>query len=117
MCCFILLFPTQGKFCPWPKCFPNVYLDFCWAPMLSRKAAENALDEYLDLVPYNKLMWGGDAFRVEEAYGASCLAREVLASVLAERIETGDIDMEGALRISKAILHDNARDVFKLGLP
>ncbi len=58
-------------------------------------------------------MWGGDSFRVEEAYAAACVTREVMASVLAERVKKGDMDLEMAIRVSEAILHGNARDLFE----
>ncbi len=112
---FILLhfaFPYIGQVFSLAKMFPNVYLDFCWVPMLSRSAAARALEEFFDLVPYHKLVWGGDAYRVEEAYAGACLAREVMASVLAGRVERGDLDEEMALTVARAILRDNAMELF-----
>ena len=113
---FVLLhlsFPYIRQAFSLSKMFPNVFLDFCWVPMISEKVAVQALDEFLDLVPYNKLMWGGDSFRVEGAYAAACVTREVMASVLAERVKKGDMDLEMAIRVSEAILHGNARDLFE----
>ncbi len=113
---FVLLhlsFPYIRQAFSLSKMFPNVFLDFCWVPMLSEKVAAQALDEFLDLVPYSKLMWGGDSFRVEGAYAAACVTREVMASVLAERVKKGDMDLEMAVRVSEAILHGNARDLFE----
>jgi len=114
---FVLLhlsFPYIRQAFSLSKMFPNVFLDFCWVPTLSNKVAAQALDEFLDLVPYNKLMWGGDSFRVEAAYAGACAAREVIASVLAGRVQRGDMNMEMAIRVSQAILHGNARDLFDL---
>ncbi len=114
---FVLLhfsFPFVGEAFSLAKMFPNVYLDFCWVPMLSKSAATQALDQCFDLVPTNKIMWGGDAFRVEEAYAGACAAREVVASVLASRIDRGDLNIETALNIAHAVFHDNARDLFNL---
>ena len=114
---FVLLhfsFPYVRQVFSLAKMFPNVYLDFCWVPMLSTRAAAETLNEFIDLVPYNKLMWGGDSYRVEEAYAGACLAREVVAEVLAGRIDRGDMDFETAIKISKAIFHDNAREVYQL---
>ena len=113
---FVLLhlsFPYIRQAFSLSKMFPNVFLDFCWVPMLSSKVAAQALDEFLDLVPYSKLMWGGDSFRVEEAYAAACVTREVMASVLAGRVKQGDMDMEMAIRVSQAILHGNALDFYQ----
>jgi len=96
------------------KMFPNVFLDFCWVPMISVNIAKRALNDFLDLIPYNKLMWGGDASRVEEAYAGSRIAREVIASVLAERVEKKNINIDRALEIASAILHDNASKFYNL---
>lgn len=41
------------------KIFPNVYLDLCWVSILSKEVAITSLKEYFDLVPVNKLTWGG----------------------------------------------------------
>jgi len=98
------------------KMFPNVFLDFCWVPMISINIAKRALNDFLDLIPYNKLMWGGDAPRVEEAYAGSRMAREVIASVLAERVEKKNINIDRALEIASAILHDNASKFYNLKL-
>jgi hypothetical protein len=114
---FVLLhfsFPYVRQVFSLAKMFPHVFLDFCWVPMLSMKAATQTLDEFFDLVPYNKLMWGGDSYRVEEAYAGACLAREVMATVLAGRINKGDMDFSLAMRISQAIFRDNAWDVYRL---
>lgn len=107
-------FPYTGQVLSLAKMFPNVVLDFCWVPLLSSRVAIRAIDEFLDLVPYNKLMWGGDSYRVEEAYGASCLAREVVGSVLADRIDRGDMDLERAMTVARAIFCENAREFFAL---
>lgn len=96
------------------KMFPNVFLDFCWVPMISINIAKRALNDFLDLIPYNKLMWGGDASRVEEAYAGSRMVREVIASVLAERVQKKNINIDRALEIASAILHDNALNFYNL---
>jgi len=114
---FVLLhfsFPYMHEAFSLAKMFSNVYIDFCWVPMLSKRAAAQALDEYFDLVPGNKIMWGGDAFRVEEAYAGACAAKEVVTSVLADRIGRGDLDMEGAVELAHALFYGNARNLFQL---
>ena len=112
---FVLLhfsFPYMQQAFSLAKMFPNVYLDFCWVPMLSKRAAVTALDEFFDLVPNNKLMWGGDAFRVEEAYAAACAAREVMAMVMAGRVDCGDLDLEAAEQLCRSVFYGNAKEFF-----
>ena len=69
--------------------FPNVYLNLCWAPSLSKRLCVTALDLFLDMVPANKLMgFGGDTDRWPEwSLGELALTREVISEVLARRID------------------------------
>ena len=93
------------------KMFPNLYLDICWTSCLSSRLAEKSLSLALDLIPCNKIMWGGDAERVEDAYSSTRLSLEVIARVLAKKIKSG---MSGtyALRVAHDILHQNALHLY-----
>ena len=43
------------------KEFSNVHLNFCWLHVISQRAARDALDEALEMIPTNKLIgFGGD---------------------------------------------------------
>ena len=57
------------------KIFSNVYLNFCWLPVLSPTATKNRLDEWIEVVPNNKFLWGGDCLGVESAYGSVSFAK------------------------------------------
>ncbi len=94
------------------KNFANVYLDLCWLPLISYTAARANLADWLELVPANKILWGGDAFRVEEAYGASRLARRVVTEALAEKVEARYLSEAEALRIGRMILRENGFELF-----
>jgi len=96
------------------KIFKNVYIDFCWVPSLSDKIAAEMLNEFFDLIPYNKIMWGADAERLEDAYSSTVICKEVIAKVLSKRIFDGEITFPEATEIAKAILHDTANDLYKL---
>lgn len=116
---FVLLhfgFPYVGPALSLAKMFPNVFIDLVWVPVLSQVVARRVLDESLDLVPVNKIMWGGDAYRVEDAYSAACLGRDVVADTLFARIERGEANEEQALAIARRILYQNAVDFFGLKL-
>lgn len=96
------------------KMFPNVYYDLVWLPIISSSAAQTALPEILDLVPGNKILWGGDGHCVEESYGASILMKRVLTQTLAEKIIQGDFDLSTAEYLVQGILRDNGRKLFRL---
>jgi hypothetical protein len=94
------------------KNFSNVHMDMCWLPLISFRAATRALHTWLDLIPANKLHWGGDAFTPEEAYGAAKQARMVVTQVLEERVQARELSDEAAVRIGKMILRENSEEFF-----
>jgi len=96
------------------KIFPNVYIDLCWVPIISSQMAIASLDKALDLIPYNKIMWGGDAYRIEEAYGTLLTGQKVVTEVLVNRIDRGRLDMNDAKKIARAIFYDNAKNLYVL---
>jgi hypothetical protein len=110
-------YPYTKEWIALSKMFTNVYLDMCWLPQISRQSAVLALDEYLDCVPYNKLFWGADASNIEAATGALELAEEVVAEVLANRVERGVLTIDVAKEIANCIFRNNAIYLFKIDKP
>lgn len=96
------------------KMFPNVYIDIVWLPQISREAAVDALHQWLDLVPYNKIFWGGDCLIIEGAAGALEDSRDMLAQVLAERVKEGRMTEEVAKDVAVKVFRENAIRVFRL---
>lgn len=107
-------YPWISDFAALGKMFPNVYLDLVWLPQISREAAVRGLDEMLDCVPYNKFFWGGDCHFIEESAGSLEFGKDVVAEVLAMRIERGLLTEEVAKDIGRKIFRDNAIRFFKL---
>jgi predicted TIM-barrel fold metal-dependent hydrolase len=100
------------------KAFPNVTLNLCWTHVISPRMTRSALDEWLDLVPVNKIIgFGGDYSRpVEKVWGHLVMAREDIAHVLAGRIEEGLMSEDEALRIARLWLHDNPKELYGLAV-
>ncbi len=90
----------------------NVYLDSVWLPTLSPTLAKRAFHEWLDLIPADRILWGGDCNHAEGVYGATEVTRRVLSEVLAERVERGDLREVDACHIGTRILRENALEVF-----
>jgi hypothetical protein len=114
---FILLhggFPFINEAGALAKIFSNVYLDFSWLPMISKEIARSALSQWIDLIPANKLLWGGDCGRVETAYGALLFAKEIVADVLAAKVCEGYFDIDLAFYLANAIFNENAKTIFKI---
>ncbi|NLJ33400.1 MAG: amidohydrolase family protein [Firmicutes bacterium] len=116
---FVILhfgFPYTQQAISLAKMFPNVYIDLVWLPLLSPVAAKETLNVCLDLVPTNKIMCGGDAYRAEEAYASLSLLRDTVADVLYERVERGILNSGEALQIAQRIFFENAIKFFSLPL-
>ena len=107
-------FPWYSEVGVLAKNFPNVYLDVVWLPQMSREAAADALHQWLDMVPYNKFFWGGDSFVIEGSAGALMEMRDLLAQVLAERMDAGRMTLETAQDIALKMMRENAVRVFQL---
>ncbi len=90
----------------------NVWIDSVWLPTISYTMGKRALHEWLELLPSDKILWGGDAALVEGLYGAAIYMRECLAEVLAEKVEDGQLREQDALRIGRQILRENALSLF-----
>ncbi len=92
----------------------NVRIDFNWLPILSYSTAKRALHEWLEVMPSNHLMWGGDSASAEGIYGATRVTRDCIAEVLSEKVAAGQLLEEHALRIGQQILRDNALETFPI---
>jgi predicted TIM-barrel fold metal-dependent hydrolase len=112
---FHISYPYQSKACALAKMFPNVYIDMCWAHIISPSASVAALGDFLDAVPYNKISaFGGDYLFVDGVYGHLEIARQNVSSVLADKVEKGVFTEAKALEIAKALFYDNPKRILKL---
>jgi len=106
-------YPYTGELAALAKNFQNVYIDMCWLHIISPYRARQALSEWLDTVPWNKIFgFGGDYLFVEGVYGHSVIARENIAKVLTEKVEDGSLTQEQALSLAQKLLRDNAYNFF-----
>ncbi len=99
------------------KEFSNVYLNFCWLHIISQKAAKEALDEVIEMIPLNKIIgFGGDYMTsaVEKVYGHLKMAKEDIAEVISERIEKGWFGFEEGVEIARKFLYENPRNLYNL---
>ena len=98
------------------KNWPNVWLNLCWTHIISQKQTCNALDEYLDIVPVNKILaFGGDYGKpVEKVYGHLVMAREDIAHVLAGRVAEGLMTEDQALEVARLWFWENPKTLYRL---
>jgi len=114
---FHIGYPYEHVLSALAKNFRNVFIDFCWANIISPAASVAALTEYLDAVPANKISaFGGDYCFVDAIYGHQHIARENVARALASKVKRGVFDVHAAQHIAKMILHDNPLRIFNIQL-
>jgi len=82
---------------------PNVWLNLCWTHIVGFELMRRVINEWLDLVPVNKIIgFGGDYRRpVEKVYGHLVLARLNISRVLAERVDNGWMSIDEAKEIMR----------------
>jgi predicted TIM-barrel fold metal-dependent hydrolase len=96
--------------------YRNIWLDLTWSFLLSPSHFKLALHEAIEILPdETRMMLGGDNWHVEETYGAMRTARRLIAEVLEEKVAGGYFGRSSAERLARRMLHDNAREFFRLG--
>ncbi len=105
-------YPYAGELAFLGKHYANVYVDLCWLPLISPTAARRYLHEWIEQVPINKILWGGDCTRPDAVYGAVRYGQEVVATVLAEKVREGYMPEDLAFELATRIFHDNAAELF-----
>ncbi len=74
---FHISYPYQGIAGALCKMFPNVFIDMCWAHIISPSASVTALNDFMDAIPYNKISaFGGDYLFADGIYGHLELSRQ-----------------------------------------
>jgi hypothetical protein len=90
----------------------HVWIDSVWLPTISPTMARRALHEWLEVMPSDRILWGADCNHAEGIYGATVATRTVLADVLTEKVDRGDLTEDQAARIGRQILRENALSLF-----
>ena len=112
---FHMGYPYTQELSNLAKNFRNVNIDMCWGHIISPEAARRALSEWLDAVPANKIIaFGGDYCFVDGVYGHQKLARENVATVLADKVADGSFDLDRAKQIAHWLFVDNPARILKL---
>ncbi len=112
---FHIGYPYQHVLSALAKNFPNVYIDMCWAHIISPTASINALCEWIDSVPFNKIIaFGGDYLIIDAVYGHQYLARTNVSKSLSYKVEEGIFGVDEAKHIANMLFYDNPKSIFKL---
>ena len=114
---FHLGFPWIRQTLMLAKGFSNVWLNLCWTHVISQRAAMDAVDEAIDLIPANKVLaFGGDvgAHSVEMVYGHLVMARQDVAGPLARRVAAGRMTEDQALALARRWFVQNPVELYGL---
>ncbi|MCC6795088.1 MAG: amidohydrolase family protein [Candidatus Hydrogenedentes bacterium] len=90
----------------------HVWVDSCWLPTISYTMAKRAYQEWIDVMPSNRIMFGADTGSAEGIYGATEFGRRCIADALSEKVDKGDLSFDQAARIGRQILRENALELF-----
>jgi len=99
------------------KNWANAWLDLCWSHIISPQMAISTLDEWIDLVPVNKIIaFGGDygTFCVECIYGHLVMARENIARVLGRRVDDGMMTTNEAVSVAEDWFYNVPKALYRL---
>jgi len=111
---FHMGYPYQNELTVLAKNFANVFIDMCWAHIISPNASVNALLEWFDTVPLNKISaFGGDYLFIDGVYGHLKLAQHDVAKAISIK-EEGLFDIDKAKEVAGMLFHDNPKNIFRL---
>ncbi len=98
------------------KNFANCWMNLCWCHIVSPMMTRSLMNEWIDLMPINKILgFGGDYCEpVEKTYGHLVMARENIAHVLAGRIDEGLMDCDDAMLIARKWFYENPKGLYGL---
>ncbi|MEN6479530.1 MAG: amidohydrolase family protein [Anaerolineales bacterium] len=112
---FHIGYPYEHVLSALAKNLANVYIDMCWAHIISPQASVAAMVEWIDSVPLNKISaFGGDYSFVDAVYGHQLLARENVSRALAIKVDQGLFDIDRACEIAHLWFYDNPVRIFAL---
>jgi len=95
--------------------YPNANLNLVWTHRISPYMTEHVLNEWIDLVPTNKIIgFGGDLSVPEKVYGVLKMTQENIARALAVRLSRGQMSETQAVEICRNWLYDNPKRIYPL---
>ena len=110
---FHMSYPYQNVLSALGKTFANVYLDMCWAHIISPAACVAALDDWLDAVPANKIIaFGGDYCLIDGVYAHQLMARENVSRTLAGKVERGVYTLDQAKWLARRMFYENPKALY-----
>ena len=105
-------FPWVGETGVIAMKYKNVWIDSVWLPQLSYTMAKRAYQEWLEIIPSDRIMWGADTVNAEGIYAATVFSRQCISESLAEKVIRDELSEEQAIFIGTQIMRENALKLF-----
>ena len=110
---FHIGYPYQNLLTVLAKNYANVYINFCWAHIISPAAVRQTLDDMLDAVPANKIIaFGGDYSLIDGVAAHLIMAKENVSRVLARKVELGEYSAQQAKQLARRMFYDNPKALY-----
>ena len=114
---FHIGYPYQNEITVLAKNFPNVYIDMCWAHIVSPVASINALLEWFLTIPLNKISaFGGDYLFIDGVYGHLKIAQQNVAMALSLKVQDRLFDLDMAKKVAQMLFYENPKNIFRLNI-
>jgi uncharacterized protein len=108
-------FPYLAEAAVLAKTCANVFLNMSWIHIYSPEGCRAALREWLRMVPWNKILgFGDDLYWVDTIYGHLIVARQNVASALAELVQEGVLTETVAHDVGRGLFRDNPAALYGL---
>jgi glucuronate isomerase len=106
--CFLASRSANQALCTMARELPNFSLAGYWWHNFFPDTIAQVIRERLEMLPANKQVgFFSDAYCAEWSYAKAVIVRKILARVLAERVEIGQLDARMALEFARSILYDS----------
>ncbi len=106
--CFLASRHANQSMCTLARELPNFSLAGYWWHNFFPDAIGQVMRERLDMLPANKQVgFFSDAYCVEWSYAKAVIVRKLLARVLAERVDLGQLDESSALEFARATFFES----------
>jgi hypothetical protein len=110
--CFLACRHANQAMCTLVRELPNLSLAGYWWHNFFPDTISQVIRERLEMVPANKQVgFFSDAYCVEWSFAKAVLVRKIMARVLAERVELGQLDDTTALEFARAIFFDSPQSL------
>lgn len=112
---FVLLhcYPFIREAAYFARCYPNVVVDTSWIALQSPSLMEKTFDEYIGMIPYERITMSIDATCLEDYYGGLMISKKGLYNVLIDRITKCYMSENTAVNTAESILSGNARRLYE----